>query len=40
VLAKRDAVVAALAKGEPGVTGTLHDIELTLRAGLGYTAQK
>jgi hypothetical protein len=35
-LAKRDAVTAALAKGDPVVVGDLHAIELQLRQALGY----
>jgi hypothetical protein len=34
--AKRDAVTAALAKGDAGAVGILHTIELRLRQGLGY----
>jgi hypothetical protein len=40
VLAKRDAVTAALAKSEPAVIDSLHAMEQTLRAGLGYPVQK
>ena len=36
LLAKRDAVTAALTKAEPGVNDTLHAIELRLRLALGY----
>lgn len=35
-LMKRDAVTAALAKGDPIVVDTLHDIEIQLRQALGY----
>ena len=35
-LAKRDAVTAALAKGDAAVAGDLHAIELELREALGY----
>jgi type II secretory pathway pseudopilin PulG len=37
VLAQRDIVTAALAKGEPSVVETLHDIELRLRRALGLS---
>jgi hypothetical protein len=36
ILARRDSVTAALTKAEPGVTGTLHTVELRLRRALGY----
>lgn len=36
VLAKRDLVTAALAKGDPTVSETLHSLELGLRRALGY----
>jgi len=35
-LARRDAVTAALAKGDPVVAGELHAIEVQLRQALGY----
>jgi hypothetical protein len=35
-LGKRDSVTAGLAKGEPGTTAILHDIELELRGALDY----
>jgi hypothetical protein len=37
VLAKRDAVTAALTKADPGVVEILHMIELRVRHALGYT---
>jgi hypothetical protein len=37
VLAQRDLVTAALAKGEPGVVEMLLDIERRLRRALGFT---
>jgi hypothetical protein len=35
-LAKRDRVTAGLAKGEPGTTEILHDVELDLRRALDH----
>lgn len=39
VLAKRDAVTAALAKGDLAVLETLHGIEIRLRRALGYATR-
>jgi hypothetical protein len=36
VLAQRDMVTTGLAKSDPFVVGSLHDIELRLRMALGY----
>lgn len=36
VMAQRDSVTAGLAKSDPFVVGTLHDIEIRLRVALGY----
>ena len=35
-LSRRDTVTAALAKGDPAVIQSLHDVELALRQALGY----
>jgi hypothetical protein len=37
ILAKRDAVTAALTKADTGVVETLHTMELRLRRALGYS---
>lgn len=34
--ARRDVVTAALARTDPAVSDTLHELEVRLRAGLGY----
>jgi hypothetical protein len=36
ILARRDAVTAALANGDPSVTATLYEIERLLRDALGF----